>query len=370
MMYDLSKCEVVETGNWQNPPPITLIDDLNGFFKMFDSVSDMKLLKWQISSDIPHRTIQVQKGNYIGFFAHGKLFSHFMREFESIEDYMEAFSRNIRTPKELDFDREARKKHWPAYKKAKEVWGYIRGRQLSEIGILEKKRRELFKNIGESKTNEPHYDLMPPYSSDCHDAKDWLFWFYANLNGWKSYKEVISFAKEVFPDYDEIIKDDHWRYIYITYIVFYGPFDEKKDWLQGWPGFNSILNFWNMKRSSIYINRLIKSISRIHRNNMLDIQKKFTNAFKFPSLTKFDSDCKNQFDWIIWKTAQENDWLSYKQLLTVRDSKDPKINSTISDKILYEFAIRTPSEVKEINIKYEHAKNRLFFTIKDREVEI
>lgn len=371
MKFDLSKYEIVETGNWQNPPPITLMDDLNGFFKMFESVSDKKLLKWNISNPIDHRTIVVDKGHYIGFFAHGKLFGHFMKDFDSIEDYLEAKPKEIRTPEELTKDREARENNWPDYKTAKEVWNYISKSSLVKQERFEHKRKELFKQIDEKNPHKPHYHLMPPFDEDCYDNLSWKLWFYAHLNGWKSFKELLSFAKKVYLDYEEKTKDDHYRYLYLSFLVLYGPFEEEKNWLQGWPSFDSLLDFWNAKESGLgRHNRLQKATWPNHREQMDIIQKEIYPTFKFPSFPTYDPDCQNRFDWVIWTIAQKNGWSSYKQLLKIRDSKDPKITEKISDKLLYEFAIRTKKEVEKIKVMAEQQKKKLFFEIDGKLMEI
>ena len=300
MKVDLSKYEIVDTGDWQNPPPITLLDDLSGFFKMFESVSDKKLLKWNISSPIDHRTIVVKKGNYIGFFAHGKLFGHYMKDFVSVEDYLEAKPKDIRSPTELTKDREARENNWSDYKIAKTVWNYIRSGRLSDHERFEHKKKELFKQIDKGKETEPHYHLMPPFDEDCTDDLSWKLWFYGYLNGWKSYKEITSFAKKVYPDYEEKMKDEHYRYIYLTFIVLYGPFEDEKDWLQGWPSYGSILNFWNARESgSGTNNRMQKASWPDHREQLDKMRKEIYPTFNFPSLPIYDPDCQKRFDWII-----------------------------------------------------------------------
>ena len=364
MKVDLSKYVIVETGDWQNPPPITLLDDLSGFFKMFESVSDKKLLKWNILSPIDHRTIVVKKGHYIGFFAHGKLFGHYMKDFDSIEDYLEAKPKDIRSPTELTKDREARENNWPDYKTARNVWNYIRNYRLSKHERFERKKKEFFKDRNVEKETEPQYDLMPPFDEDCTNESSWKLWFHAYLNGWKSYKEVITFAKKVFPDYEEKTKDEHFRYIYLTFLVLYGPFEDEKDWLQGWPSFGSLLSFWNAKESgSGTKNRLQKATWPNHREQLDKIQKEINPSFDFPSFPVFDPDCQNRFDWVIWSIARENGWENYKQLLKFRDGKDPKITEKVSDKLLYEFAVRTRKEADKITVKVEEKQKKLFFEI-------
>ncbi len=371
MNFDLSKYEIVETGDWHNPPPITLMDDLNGFFKMLDSVSDNKLLKWYIVQNIDHRTFQVRKGHYIGFFVHGKLFAHYMRDFDSVEDYLEAKPKAIHSPDVLAKDRKARKNNWPDYKTAKSVWGYIRDSRLSDQERFEQKRKELFTQIDETAPSEPHYNLMPPFNEHCQDVLDWKLWFYAHLNGWKSFSELLDFAQKVFSNLQTIIKDAHWKYIYLAFLALYGPFKDETAWLQGWPSFQTIIDFWNAKLTrSDTKNRLQKATWGNHIEKMKEITKEIFPIFKYPSIPIYDSECKNGFDWVIWTIAQKNDWSNYKQLLYVLSSKDPSISQKVSDKLLYEFAIRTPKEVKAIEVMVPKDKRQLFFNIKGKLTEI
>ncbi|MHA1124887.1 MAG: hypothetical protein ACTSO7_06565 [Candidatus Heimdallarchaeota archaeon] len=172
MAFDKNKYEIVETGNWENPPPITLLNDVVGFLNMLNSVSDKKLLKWIIPKVIEHRNVRIRKGQYMGFFIHGKLFAHYMNDFVSIEDYLEANKLNIQTHNQFVLNQEAIKNNWPDYQTAKNVWKIIYNCRLTRNDQLEQKGIDLFKDIDAKQAKEPIYDKMPTFDETCQDKLD------------------------------------------------------------------------------------------------------------------------------------------------------------------------------------------------------
>ncbi|MHA1307085.1 MAG: hypothetical protein ACTSQN_07310 [Candidatus Heimdallarchaeota archaeon] len=287
-----------------------------------------------------------------------------MGDFDSIADYLEAKLHNVRSPAELDLNRDAIVNNWPDYKTVKDVWKHIFNCKLTKHKELEQKGRDLFKDITNEQAKEPIYELMPPFDENCKEAIDWKLWFYGHLNGWKSFGEILTFAKDVLPNFDEIIVDDHWKYIYLTYITLHGPFKNTDDWLQGWPDIQTIIDFWNAKNlGSDTGNRLQKINWARNLQKMKKLNTIYQSLFKFPLVPTYDPDCKVGFEWIIWILAQQTGWSNFKQLLDVLDSKDPKINQLISDKILYQFAIRNPKDAKKIQIMVDDNKRNVFFNI-------
>ncbi|MHA1124886.1 MAG: hypothetical protein ACTSO7_06560 [Candidatus Heimdallarchaeota archaeon] len=196
-------------------------------------------------------------------------------------------------------------------------------------------------------------------------------WFYANLNGWKSYSELLDFARKVFPELKVIIKDAHRKYIYLAYLALYGPFNNEDDWLQGWPSFQEIVDFWDKKfLNSDTTNRLQYAIWRNVMSKMNEMKKEIYPYFEYPSVPTYDPDCQSGFDWVIWIIAHQSGWSSFKQLLAVHKSKDPKEYQKVTDRLFYEFAIRTPDAVENIEVVLDKKKRKLFFEIDGSQIEI
>jgi len=193
------------------------------------------------------------------------------------------------------------------------------------------------------------FEMLPPNDPDIIFSEDWFIWFFAYNNGWNSFGKLRNFAEGVFPEFKdkyikweseadlarkEIAKDNLYyynfelnkqksarrisrleqiseedkqyleerndRFLKLVYLAVYGPFKDGDDWLQGWPNYESLEEFWSNTKDLDYIlGKKFHVINRSESDIRSRIREEIIPLKTFPAILPYDSSCKTAYDWIL-----------------------------------------------------------------------
>ena len=374
---DLSRIQIVKSGEWKDVPETTLIEDIPGFFNMFFATSEKKLLHWTKGGN-----------NYIGFFESGKLFAHFIQAFESVKVYLVAAKLGFKgpsAPEKLKYYLEARGHGWADRTTAVIVWDAINKDYVgiplhSTHGGGESEYKYNPKILNHPFIQEKYqkvlslrperglsFEMLPPFDSECLFGEDWFIWFLAYHSGWSTFEELSDFANSVFPEITEEYlpwinagkemkeqrskRKPYWydfelnkkksalkpaktahgpsgkvknylderndRFLKLVYLAVHGPFKEGDDWLQGWPSYDSLMAFWtNLDELKYYFESRDEFLYPLRKR----INAEILPMKAFPAILPYDPSCETALDWIIKAVELEN-W-SAIEIETIKEQKD------------------------------------------------
>ncbi len=283
---NLSKLKIVNSREWEKFPEATTINDITGFFNMFDSSSDGKLLQWFITKNY-------NEVHYIGFFVQGKLFIHSLGAFDNLEDYLLGLELKIDDPNNLALYQLAVARGWPNHEEPGKIWVLL-GKNDFEIRALIPEWDEMRYNA-----DNIDFDILPPYEKTCKTGVGWVVWFYAYHNGWKSYKKLLEFGRKKIKNFDSLNKYERYTQRLLGYLAYHGPFKKNEDWLNGWKNFDEIMKFWDSRFSpDEEIIDEYEEDSDYERQS--EVYDEIEEALSFPRIIQYNPDCRDDTDWTEW----------------------------------------------------------------------
>ncbi len=428
---ELSGIQIVNSGEWKDIPEGSTVDDVQGFFNMLFATNEKKLFLWRRNK--LHSIGFFEHGK---FFIHEMKLFDSVKEYliatnvglktpESLQRYREARSFGWENYEIVDNIWEAINKR---YSSIEYSYGHRAGEQFSfkyEImrhPFIEEKYPELVYGL---KSNSICYEILPPLDSDIIYGEDWFIWLLAYESGWESFKKLNDFARSVFPEFQELYKEwierdvdrknkqtkkrpfrDYYklsqkmdpisytrrkthvtkkqeiyfseryeRFLKLLFLAIYGPFNANDDWLQGWPNFNSLMDFWTKKEDIHHFwNPNLNEYITVKKH----LEKNILPMKIYPAIVPYDSSCKNSLDWIFWALAITNDWQSYKDVIELAAEKESEVRNSLNrfqdrDRkkwtddvlkyiIIYEIANRRPLEASKMEIVVDLDYNKINFS--------